>query len=560
MIDILDSVYLRKSLMMRVLAKKRLLNLKINDGEDAQDFFSRFEKHISALRDAGEQVSAEEKLSYLLLILPEKYSHIIDVLDAMPSEKRTVDYVKGKMMFDHCRDEKSQEIFDEGAALRTQVVNRFERVDRLPGKSGAPGGIFRCHRCGMLGHYRRDCRVNFQYSGQGTNGNPGNGGRGNRRNIAAQNIEVNVGDTEVSAYQVKVSKSKTKSMRNIPCAEPDGRRLRDVINVGDSGNGDEEKYKSIIWTLDSGCTDHIVNTDRYFCRKFRLNVPVNVKVADGYILKVLYSGDISMFTLVDGIRKPILLRNVYFAPELDNSLLSFDRITKANFSILAEGEVAKILNPVGNIVGIARKSNKLYELDSFVSESIVCSVIDVSGNVIGTTAAEKWHRLLGHVNFGDLRELCSKQLLIGVPETIGKLPEVCDICLESKFYNPKHTKVRTRATRIMELIHSDVNFVSPVGYNGDIGFVSFIDDFSRLARVYCIKSKSQVTDKFMHYINVMSNLTDSFIKAIRCDRGTEFLNARFYELCSRAVEFRLNLHQRMYMNLMVLRKGSTEPS
>ncbi|KAK7575849.1 hypothetical protein V9T40_012135 [Parthenolecanium corni] len=262
----------------------------------------------------------------------------------------------------------------------------------------------------MAGHYRRDCRVNLQYSGQGTNGNPANGNRGNRRNIAAQNIEVNVGDTEVSAYQVKVSKLKTSSMKNIPCAEPDGRRLRDVTNFGNVGNGNEEKYKSIVWTLDSGCTDHIVNTDRYFCKKSRLNVPVNVKVADGYILKVLYSGDISMFTLVNGIRKPILLRNVYFAPELDNNLLSFNRITTANFSILAQGEVAKILNPAGNIVGIARKSNKLYELNSFVSESIVCSVVDVSGNVTGITVAEKWHRLLGHVNFGDLRELCSKQL------------------------------------------------------------------------------------------------------------------------------------------------------
>lgn len=532
MIDVLDSVYLRKSLMMRILAKKRLLNLKINDGEDAQNFFSRFEKHISALRDAGEEVSAEERLSYLLLILPEKYSHIIDVLDAMPEAQRTVDYVKGKMMFDHCREEKSQEVVEDSTALRTQVVNRFERADRGPGRGGASGNNHRCHRCGMVGHYRRDCRVNLQYSGQGTNGNPGSGNRGNRGNIAAQNTEINVGDNEVSAYQVKLSKAKTGFMGNIPCAESEGGRLRDVINVSGSGNGDGERHRMIVWTLDSGCTDHIVNTDKYFCKKFKLDVHVNVKVADGHILTATHSGNISMFTVVNGVRKPILLRNVYFAPELDNNLLSFDRITKANFSILAQGEVAKIINPVGNVIGIAKKVNKLYELNSFVSESIVCSVVDVSGGVTGTTVAEKWHRLLGHVNFNDLKELCSKQLLIGVPQMIGRMPEVCDICLESKFCNLGHTGVRTRATRIMELIHSDVNFVSPVGYNGDIAFVSFIDDFSRLATVYCIKSKSQVTDKFMHYINVMSNLTDSSIKAIRCDRGTEFLNARFYELCS----------------------------
>ncbi len=35
----------------------------MNDGEDAHEFFSRFEKQISALKDAGETVSNEEKLS-----------------------------------------------------------------------------------------------------------------------------------------------------------------------------------------------------------------------------------------------------------------------------------------------------------------------------------------------------------------------------------------------------------------------------------------------------------------------------------------------------------------
>ncbi len=41
MLDIFDSVYLQKT-MMRILAKKRLLNLKMNDVEDAEDLFSSF--------------------------------------------------------------------------------------------------------------------------------------------------------------------------------------------------------------------------------------------------------------------------------------------------------------------------------------------------------------------------------------------------------------------------------------------------------------------------------------------------------------------------------------
>lgn len=104
MLNILDAMYLRKTLMMRVLAKKNLLNLHMTEGKDAQQFFNWFKKHISALKDAGETISPEETLSYLLIILPERYVHIIDMLDALPKESQTVDYVKGKMLLDHCKN------------------------------------------------------------------------------------------------------------------------------------------------------------------------------------------------------------------------------------------------------------------------------------------------------------------------------------------------------------------------------------------------------------------------------------------------------------------------
>lgn len=84
----------------------------------------------------------------------------------------------------------------------------------------------------------------------------------------------------------------------------------------------------------------------------------------------------------------------------------------------------------------------------------------------------------------------------------------------------------------MEIVHSDVNIVTPPGYKGEIGFVTFIDDFSRLARIYCIKSKSEVVGKFMHYVNTMSNLMECNVKVLRCDRGSEYLNKHFEDFCS----------------------------
>lgn len=507
MVDSLDSVYLRKTLMMRVLAKKRLLNLKIEEGEDAQVFFGRFEKHISALKDAGETISAEEKLSYLLIILPEKYAHIIDVLDALPEKDRTVDYVKGKMMFDHCRAENTHEVFGDGAALKTQVQNRFARS-----YGGTPGPNYRCHKCGVQGHFRRDCQAGFAQnnSSSGSNTNSGSFGRkdgGNRRNVCTNNTEV--ADVEVNAFQVRVMSSKVSVAEKV-----------------------SQEAKELNWVMDSGCTDHIVVSDRYFCSKEKLKTPITVKVADGFLLKTSFIGNIRMYTVVNGRKKYFYLKNVYLTPELGSNLLSFDRITKAGFSILAEGDTAEIRNPLGDVVAIAKKSNKLYELMSYVLEDVVCSAVDVSDNVTGLGLAEKWHRMLGHINYGDLGILCSKQLLEGLPKVMGKIPESCDTCLQNKFCNLGHPAARARAKEVLEMVHSDVNIVTPKGFNGEIGFVTFIDDFSRLACIYCIKSKSEVFDKFFHYVNTMTNLVGKNIKILRCDRGTEYLNKRFDEFCS----------------------------
>ncbi len=95
-----------------------------------------------------------------------------------------------------------------------------------------------------------------------------------------------------------------------------------------------------------------------------------------------------------------------------------------------------------------------------------------------------------------------------------------------------HGQAHARANGILGIVHSDVNIVTPVGYRGKIGFVTFIDDYSHLARVYCIKSKSEVVDKFIHYVNIMSNLTGRNLKIIRSDRGKEYLNEQFSQFCS----------------------------
>ena len=62
---------------------------------------------------------------------------------------------------------------------------------------------------------------------------------------------------------------------------------------------------------------------------------------------------------------------------------------------------------------------------------------------------------------------------------------------------------------------------------GNHYFLTFIDDFSRKAHVYFIRTKDQAYDKFCEFKFQVKNETDLCIKILRTDGGGEYINNRF---------------------------------
>lgn len=90
---------------------------------------------------------------------------------------------------------------------------------------------------------------------------------------------------------------------------------------------------------------------------------------------------------------------------------------------------------------------------------------------------------------------------------------------------------RTKAREVLEIVHTDLNGPhSTTGLNGEKYFLSFIDDYSKASRVYTIKSKAEVYECFLDYINTTENLTGKKIVKLRCDNGTEYLNKNIYQI------------------------------
>ena len=106
------------------------------------------------------------------------------------------------------------------------------------------------------------------------------------------------------------------------------------------------------------------------------------------------------------------------------------------------------------------------------------------------------------------------------------------------------TKSETRATKLLELVHSEVNGPIEVPFLGvSRYFVTFIDDFSRWTTLYTMKAKSETFECFKKFhiqaekhtesrtdkLNVIqrSNKPIDQIKALRTDNGGEYISNNF---------------------------------
>lgn len=284
---------------------------------------------------------------------------------------------------------------------------------------------------------------------------------------------------------------------------------------------------NIEWVLDSGCTDHIINNDNYYSNFENLQVPIDVKIGDGKILKATKVGSVFIHSQVYQNKIEIELKKVFFVEQMDRNLISFGNVTNKN-KVVSIGNTAKIFNKRNELIGIAYKVNDLYKFNTVLEKKEAYIILNENKNM---TLKEKFHRMLGHVNFNYLETLCKNKLVKGMPSHLEKNYLKCSTCIQNKMHNLPFKNNRHKARDILEIIHTDLNGPHrTVGYEGEKYFLTFVDDFSKIAKVYTIKSKDQVYECFGDYLNLVENLTGKKIKQLRCDNGKEYINQNIFRL------------------------------
>ena len=273
------------------------------------------------------------------------------------------------------------------------------------------------------------------------------------------------------------------------------------------------------WVVDSGATDHMTYSSTEFI-SYR-PCPSNKKIAtaDGTFITVAGKGDILL-------SQDLILRDVLHVPKLSAKLLSVHKLTTdLQCLVTFSPTLCKFQDQgKGKMIGLAREENGLYLLKEARGTGSTKSQLPLSllSESLSSHNKEIWlcHFRLGHPSFSTLK-IMFPSLFQGLD--IGMFH--CDDCEFAKHKRVSFPISNKRTSVPFSLVHSDVWGPSNIpNISGARWFVIFIDDCTRVSWVYLLKQKSEVSQTFQNFFQMIRNQFGTAIKRFRSDNAKDYFN------------------------------------
>lgn len=270
------------------------------------------------------------------------------------------------------------------------------------------------------------------------------------------------------------------------------------------------------WYLDSGATEDMTP----YRNKLSEYAPYasSVEAADRSSIEVKGRGSAKFEQEDDERMLTIILNNVLHVPALNSNLLSVGRMEETGLKVVFGNGKAEIIEENGDLVMTAWKKRRLYE----VTES------NVTAMVAKTIENELLHKRLGHLNMRMVKKLNKNEKLQVIEEETSEKLAQCEVCIKGKMSRCPFPKEATKSTKPLELVHSDVvGPIEPTTKGGSRYLITFLDDFSRYAIIFAMKTKCEALSKFKEYKSIVENFHNIKIKSLRTDNGREYRNEEF---------------------------------
>jgi GAG-pre-integrase domain len=276
------------------------------------------------------------------------------------------------------------------------------------------------------------------------------------------------------------------------------------------------------WNADSGATSHITPHAHWIHNytPFR----TSICLANDFIVYSAGIGSVVFVPVIGGKEKrSVEFTRVLHVIDLRTNLLSILYLTHhKQFTVNFNAHKMRFRHNGTVLFSAQINENNAAFLDGATNANLE------SAHLMSTLPLNiaLWHCRLAHHDYNSVKYMISHQLVTGIDIQSKQPPDpICEPCLSGKMNANPFPSSTTRATKPLELIHTDLHgpFKTRT-MSGYLYWITFIDDCTLFRAVMFLKAKSKVFEAFKRYRAYAENHLGAKILCMQIDKGGEYMS------------------------------------
>lgn len=509
----------------------RFFEYRYQPGNDVKTHIADIKGLAHQLKDAGEPVSDKQLVAKIVCTLPPKFHSFISSWRHVPPRERTLATLTSRLLGEErtldgwgstpaapaptptvpaaapapeaafavqFSPSSSHRGRGKGRGKRSREASASPSQTRTPTKQSQD---IKCSYCGWNNHVLADCRFKKRHDRS---------------------------DQEKEA----MAKRRREDTGAVALAEQHGGLVRfseqDYSLVSTTPRFDTRSTGD--WFADSGATRHMTDQlDQISDYKPVEEGSWMVKGIGTSEYPVLGFGNVYIWTMIDGIERPSVIKNVLYVPGLGKNLFSIGAITDMKYSVTFDGNGVYVTSNEDELKMMGERVGRTLYLLAIRPRKQSEKVLDSAFASSLSPALPVWHRRLAHLNYNTIIKMASQGTVDGLDLANTDIPsEPCAGCQFGKHQRSPFPVGRTRATHTGQIIHSDLcGPMERATPNGALYYAIFIDDYSGWRFIYFLRQKSEAADCFKKLINQVRGETGNLVRTLRTDNGGEYGSSEF---------------------------------
>ena len=462
--DILKQIYEEKTRALGADLMRRFQNTRCGESDNVRTHLENLHNLREQLASMGKLISDEDYTDILFASLPASYDSSCSSISnsaQLSSKSLTADVFESL-------------ILDEFTWRELKKPQASSTKDEAFAAE-APKSKKQYSNCNKRGHLKADCWAKG-------GGKEGQGPRRGKDKDKSKDGATAAEEKELGAWAA-IEEVDTDNENKAETVAAAGRSLARP----------EQVHGTATELYNSGASQHMSP----FHARFLNYKSIELRAISAMNKQAFYAvgtGDLRIEVPNGESSTPILLKDVFHAPDMGITVVSIDRITKAGYSVTFQASVCKIRRPSSTVIGrIPTTANGLYKVQHAYAASVALERVSLP----------TLHRQLVHIAPDTICVLVRRGAVEGVELIDSNTPFICDSCEHVKLTQKVIRKEREAplANAFGTEVHTDVWGPSPTLSLGKRKYyVTFTDDHTRYTHIDILLTKDEALEKYKAFV------------------------------------------------------------